>query len=272
MIRRVVIAALAVVAVAGGSVTAACSAGPGSSPASSATDQLSIYAAASLKDALVAVRDAYETERPGTTLVIATDSSSTLRTQIEEGAPADVFLSADETNPERLVESGLADGQALVFAGNRLTVIVPADNPAGIETPSDLARPGVKVIAAGDEVPITRYAQQVVDNLAAEPSSPQGFAEAYAANVVSREENVKAVAAKIELGEGDAAIVYVTDALAASDVTIVEIPPSANVAATYAGVVIGASPRIEAARVLLDWLAGPEGAAILGQFGFVTPS
>lgn len=266
------IAAVVVLAIAGAAVVGACSVGPGTSPAPSATDELSIYAAASLKDALVAVRDAYGAVRPGTTLVIATDSSSSLRTQIEEGAPADVFLSADEANPVRLVESGLADGGAVAFAGNRLTIIVPADNPAGIETPADLARPGVKVIAAADEVPITRYAQQVLANLDAEPSSPQGFAEAYAANVVSREENVKAVAAKIELGEGDAAIVYVTDALAATDVTVVEIPPSANVAATYAGVVIGASSRIAAARAFLNWLAGPEGVAILGQFGFEKPS
>jgi molybdate transport system substrate-binding protein len=270
MIRRVAIAA-AVVAMAGGAVAAGCSAGP-SSPVSSATDQLSIYAAASLKDALVAVKDAYEMHRPETTLVIATDSSSTLRTQIEEGAPADVFLSADESNPDRLVESGLAHGRAVAFAGNRLTIIVPADNPAGIETPADLARPGIKVIAAGDQVPITRYAREVVANLATEPSYPHRFAEAYAANVVSREENVKAVAAKIELGEGDAAIVYVTDALAASQVTVVAIPLSANVAATYAGVVVGTSPRIEAARAFLGWLVSSDGAAILGQFGFVTPS
>lgn len=262
--RRGVTGLLAVLTVA-----AACSPAPGSSAATSPTDQLSIYAAASLKDALVAVEEAYETKRPGTTLGIATDSSSTLRTQIEEGAPADVFLSADEANPRRLVEAGLADGEAIDFAGNRLTIIVPADNPAGIESPADLARLGIKIVAAGDEVPITRYAQQVVANLAAEPGYPPDFVEGYAANIVSKEENVKAVAAKIELGEGDAAIVYVTDAMAGA---VVEIPPSANVAATYAGVVVGASPRIEASRAFLDWLAGPEGAAILAEFGFVAPS
>jgi molybdate transport system substrate-binding protein len=275
VIRRVRVAMVTVLAdlvIAGGAVFGACAAMPGSSHAPSTAVQLSIYAAASLKDALVAVSDAYETERPGTTLVSATDSSSTLRTQIEEGAPADVFLSADETNPDRLVEAGLVDGHALAFAGNRLTIIAPADNPAGIETPADLARPGVRIIAAGDAVPITRYAQQVVDNLAADPSLAPGFAEAYAANVASREENVKAVAAKIELGEGDAAMVYVTDALAASDVAIVEIPPFANVRATYAGVVVGASPRVEAAHAFLDWLAGPEGVAILARFGFEAPS
>ena len=81
---------------------------------------------------------------------------------------------------------------------------MPTDNPAGIKTPADLARPGVKVIAAGDEVPITKYATQLVANLAKEPGYPADFAAAYAANIVSKEDNVKAVVAKIELGEGDA--------------------------------------------------------------------
>jgi molybdate transport system substrate-binding protein len=274
VIRRVAVAVavLGVLGVLGGMVAAACSARAGSSAAASGTVQLLIYAAASLKEALVAVQDAYEEDRPGTTLVLATDSSSTLRTQIEEGAPADVFLSADETHPAHLVESALADGDLVAFARNRLAIIVPAGNPAGIATPADLAGQGVKVIAAGDAVPITRYALQAVDNLAADPGYPQDFAEAYARNIVSREENVKAVVAKVELGEGDAAIVYATDALAASGISVIDIPPSANVEATYAGVVIATSPRIEAARAFLQWLAGPRGAASLAPFGFAKPS
>ena len=128
--------------------------------------ELSVFAAASLKDALAAVKAAYESAVPGVTLIVATDASSTLRTQIEQGAPADVFLSADTKNPDALVDGGLADGQTVVFARNRLTVIVPLDNPAAIATATDLARPGIKVVAAGDEVPITKYATQVVEGLA----------------------------------------------------------------------------------------------------------
>ena len=96
---------------------------------------------------------------------------------------------------------------------------MPTANPAGITTPADLAKPGVKVIAAGDEVPITKYATQLVENLAKAAGYPADFAAAYAANIASKEDNVKAVVAKIELGEGDAGIVYVTDAKASTKVT-----------------------------------------------------
>ena len=143
-----------------------------------------------------------------------------------------------------------------MFAGNKLTIIVPTDNPAGLTSPADLAKTGLKVIAAGDEVPITKYATQLVDNLAKEPGYPADFAAAYAANVVSKEDNVKAIVAKIELGEGDAGIVYVTDATASDKVATVEVPDGANVPATYAGVVVKASPNQEAATAFLDWFAG----------------
>ena len=205
-------------------------------------------------------------------MTIATDASSTLRTQIEQGAPADVFLSADQTNPKTLVEGGLADGSAVDFAGNTLTVIVPAANPAGITTPADLARSGVKVIAAGADVPIAKYTTQVVANLAGTGGYPAGFAAAYDENVVSKEDNVKAVVAKIELGEGDAAIVYLTDAKASTKVKTIEIPAEANVPATYAGVVVKASPNAAAGHDFLTWLAGPDGQAVLGEFGFTPPS
>jgi molybdate transport system substrate-binding protein len=205
-------------------------------------------------------------------LTIATDASSTLRTQIEQGAPVDVFLSADQTNPTKLVDGGLADGAAVDFAGNLLTVIVPMANPARIATPADLAKPGVKIIAAGADVPITRYASEAVTNLAGLPGYPAGFASAYDARVVSKEDNVKAVVAKVELGEGDAAIVYVTDAKASNKVTTIEIPAAANVPATYAGVVVKASTHAGAAHAFLTWLRGPDGQAILAAFGFLAPS
>jgi molybdate transport system substrate-binding protein len=151
-------------------------------------------------------------------------------------------------------------------------VIVPTANPAGIQTPADLAKSGVKVIAAGDAVPITRYANQLVANLVRQPGYPADFVAAYTANIVSKEDNVAAVVAKIELGEGDAAIVYVTDAKGSSKVTPVTVPPAANVPATYAGVVVKASANMASAQAFLTWLAGPDGQAILASFGFLPPS
>jgi molybdate transport system substrate-binding protein len=241
-------------------------------PSTAAGGELTVYAAASLKGALAKAETAYEAANPGIDLIIATDSSAALETQIEQGAPADVFLSADATNPRKLVDRGLADGSPVTFAGNELTVIVPADDPAGLRTPADLARAGVTVIAAGDEVPITKYATKLVENLAKEAGYPADFAASYAANIVSREDNVKAIVAKVELAEGDAGIVYVTDAKASDKIATVPIPAGANVPATYDGVVVKASPHAVQAGLFLDWLAGPEGQAILGELGFLPPS
>ena len=238
----------------------------------SANIELTVFAAASLKGVLDKAKAAYETAYPGTTVTVSTDSSSALEMQIEQAAPADVFLSADTTNPKKLVDGGFADGGAVTFAGNKLTVIVPTANPAGITTPADLAKTGVKVIAAGPEVPITKYATQLVGNLANEAGYPADFVAKYAGNVASQEDNVKSVVAKIELGEGDAGIVYVTDAKASTKVTPIDIPDTANVPTTYAGVVVKASKNAAAAKTFLDWFAGPDGQAILGEFGFLPPT
>ncbi len=153
-----------------------------------------------------------------------------------------------------------------------LTVIVPNANPGGVTSPADLAKPGLKVIAAGDTVPITKYAAQLVANLAKQPSYPADFGAKYTANIASKEDNVKAVVAKIELDEGDAGIVYVTDAKASTKVAPIDVPRAANVPATYAGVAVKASTKQDAARAFLTWLAGPDGQAILASFGFLPAS
>ncbi|MBI2775881.1 MAG: molybdate ABC transporter substrate-binding protein [Chloroflexi bacterium] len=266
MIRRLLLAGA--VLVVGGCRPATW---PGTDLAASPPASLTVYAAASLKAPLAAVRAAYESAVPGVTLTISSGSSAALRTQIEQGAPADVFLSADTANAQRLVDAGLAAGPAVPFAGNELAVVVPKDNPAGLRTPADLANPGVAIVAAGDAVPITAYATQLIENLAALPGYPGGFAAACAANIVSKEEDVQAVVAKIALGEGDAAITYATDVIARAGVTRVAIPPAANVRAAYAGVVVKAAPSSEAATAFLAWLAGSDGQAILAGFGFLPP-
>ncbi len=254
---------------ASAAATAAPTTAPSAAPSGAA---LTIYGAASLKAALTKAKAAYETANPGTTLTISTDSSSALETQIEQGAPADVFLSADITNPKKLVDKGLAAGDVVPFAGNKLTIVVPTANPAGITTPKDLANPGVKVIAAGDTVPITKYATQLVGNLAKEAGYPADFVAKYTANIRSKEDNVAALLSKIALDEGDAGIVYVTDAKGSDKVKTIDVPDSANVPAAYDGVVVKASQNPVAAKAFLDWFAGPDGQAILKDLGFLPPT
>jgi molybdate transport system substrate-binding protein len=260
---RRVVAVLVAVSVAG---LAGCS-----STAAPTSIELTVYGAASLREALAAIERAYETATPGTTLAIATDSSATLRTQIEQGAPADLLLSADRTNPQALVDGGYTDGPAVDFASNPLAIVVPIANPAGIASPADLASPGVEIVAAGDAVPISAYADQLVAHLGGLDGYPAEFVHAYQANVVSKEDNARAVLSKVELGEGDAAIVYATDAWSTDRVRTIDLPVQANVVAVYSGVVVRASPHAAEGHVLLDWLAGPAGSAILATFGFGPP-
>lgn len=233
--------------------------------------ELTIYGASSLRGLLEAAKAAYERATPGIRLIISTDSSAALATKIEQGAPADLFLSADTTNPDRLATAGLTAAAPTPFASNQLAIVMPIGNPAEITSPEDLVGEGVRIVAAGDEVPITGYADELIANLASEPGYPDDFADAYAGNVVSKEENVAAIMTRIELGEGDAAIVYATDAAASSDVEVVEIPAGRNVRGTYAAVVVKASPHQPEAQAFLDWLLGLEGASILQGLGFMPP-
>lgn len=258
-------------------LAAGCSAAPSSpspSAGASVNDRgvdLEVYAAASLRTALAGVSAAYAVANPGVTLTVSADSSAALEAKIEQGAPADLLLSADTAAPQRLVDRGLASGPVTAFAGNLLTVIVPAANPARIGAPADLGRPGVKVIAAADGVPIQKYTAQWLAKVALLPAYGTDFPSRFSANVASREDNVGALVAKVALGEGDAGVVYVTDAKASAKVAPIAIPAAQNVPAAYGGVVIGASPHAAAASALLSWLAGPEGQAVLASFGFSTP-
>ncbi|MGH2446917.1 MAG: molybdate ABC transporter substrate-binding protein [Candidatus Limnocylindria bacterium] len=233
-----------------------------------AAGSLTVYAAASLRDAFEEIAAAYE-EATGVQITISFDASSTLRAQIEQGAPADLFASADLVNAQALVDAGLTDG-VTTFAGNALVIVVPADNPARIASWTDLARPGLRIVAAGEGVPITRYAVELIDNLAGRPDAPAGFADAYAANVVSREDNVRAALAKVELGEGDAAIVYETDARSSASAATIAVPDEANVVAAYAVVALAdAGPEAER---LVGWLLGEDAQRILVDHGFRSPS
>jgi molybdate transport system substrate-binding protein len=252
--------------------TTAPTAAPATSAPTAAPANLTIYGAASLTAVLGKVKTTYEAAYPGTTLTISTDSSTALETKIEQGAPADVFLSADTANPQKLVDKSLAGGSVTKFAGNLLTIIVPTGNPAGIQTPADLAKSGVKIVTCGPTVPIAKYTTQLVANLAKETGYPADFVAKYTANVVSQQDNVSAVVSQIALGDGDAGIVYVTDAKTSTKVQTVAIPADANVPATYGGVTVKASANLPAAQAFLTWLAGPDGQAVLASFGFLPAS
>jgi molybdate transport system substrate-binding protein len=221
-----------------------------------------------LRDPVEDAARQFEDAHTGLAVQVNFGSSIALRTQIEQGARVDVFLSADEANAEDLVASGLASGPPTAFARTSLSIVVPADDPAGIGSPLDLARPGVKLVAAGEGVPVTIYAGRVLEALSTKPGYPADFVDAVLANVVTREPDARAVLTKVELGEGDAAIVYTTDARRSRLVRVIGIAGDANVAVSYAGVVLAAAPRPADARAFLAWLTGPEGRAIFSKYGF----
>jgi molybdate transport system substrate-binding protein len=229
---------------------------------------IQVYAASSLQD--VIPQEAHAMTAWGSTVRIRAtyDSSSRLRTQIEQGAPADLFLSADDVNVGFLYEKGITGTTTAAFAGNRLVLVVAADT-AAVETWTDLAAPGVRIVAADPLVPITTYAEQLVSILAKDPHAPAGFVAAYRDNVVSREDNVRAVLAKVELGEADAGFVYATDARTSTRVRVLPLPDAAaSVEVMYEGVVLSDGRRGDAAAAFLAWLGTEQGAAILEAHGF----
>ncbi len=262
---RPLIAGLALVTVVG--LLVGCEA---AGPPRPGTTTLTVFGAASLGPALQALGTTYMTSS-AVEIVVSTGSSTTLRTQMEQGAQPDVFLSADLANPEALIAAGLVDGPLVRFAGNQLAIVVPADNPGHLQQPIDLGRPGVRVVAAADGVPITAYASRLLAQLSTLPGAPADLAARYDANVVSREESVAAVLAKIELAEGDAAVVYASDASGSTKVTTLAIPAGRNVTASYGGVVPFGAANPVAARAFLSWLVGPEGQRVLLEYGFSLP-
>ncbi len=226
--------------------------------------ELTVFAAASLSDVVRVLAERWDAEHPANPLVAALDASNILAAQIEEGAPADVFLSASATDPSRLADGGFDHGQPTPFAWNRVTIVAPAGDDA-VQVPADLARAGVRVVAAGEGVPITAYADAALEQLAATLPEPEAYLAGVRSNVVSREDNVRAVLAKVELGEGDAAVVYATDARSSDAVREVPLPDGVDVRAEY--VALGVSDR-PATRAFLAWLTGTEGASILAAAGF----
>ncbi len=238
-------------------------------PAANPTPRtLTVFAASSLTDAFQEIGKNFETAHPGLQVTFNFGGSQTLRTQLEQGARADVFASANTKEMDTLVSGGfVAADTPTIFLTNKLLVILPAKNPANITYLHDLSKPGLKLVLAAEGVPVGKYARQALDRM--DQSFGAGFKDQVLANVVSNEENVKQVVAKVQLGEADAGIVYVSDAAAAPDLKMLEIPDEDNVIAKYPIVTLVQSPEPELARDFVAYMLSPEAQAVLQKWGFL---
>jgi len=235
--------------------------------ASNTSHTLTVYAAASLTDAFTEIGNAFEVEHPDVTVIFNFGGSQNLRTQIEQGAPADVFASANTKEMDTLVENKFVNADVPhIFLTNQLVVILPKNNPVGINSLEDLGKPGLKLVLAADEVPAGRYARQVLENL----NSMFGtdYKDKVLANVVSNEDNIRQAVTKVQLGEADASIVYVSDAVAAPELQQIEIPVDINVIAEYPIARLANSQNTEFANEFIAYVLSPTGQAILKKWGF----
>jgi molybdate transport system substrate-binding protein len=239
-------------------------------PVESMQANLTVLAAASLTDAFTELGEVFESQNPGVTVLFSFAGSSELATQLAEGAPADLFASANAQQMQNVVDAGRTAGEPVNFLTNSLVVIVPADNPAGIQTLADLANEGIGFVSAAPDVPIREFTEQVLDNTTADPEYGADFKEAVMANLVSEEANVRQLAAKVALGEADAGIVYKSDVTPdmAGQVRVIEISEAVNVVAVYPIAVVGDSAYPELAQAFVDFVLSDEGQEILNRWGF----
>ena len=233
-------------------------------------DEITVYAAASLRDAFTEIAREFEAVRPNTRVVLNFAGSQVLRAQIQRGAPADVFASADEVHAQELAAAGLLATPPRAFAANTLAFALPADNPRGVARLEDLATPDVRLVMGVADVPVGRYARAALERHAA-AIGRDDFVGAVLDNVVSFETNARLVAAKLELGVVDAGFVYRTDVLA-SDGALVEIPLPAEAvaAAPYPIAVTKRASGHASAKAFTDFVHSPAGQRILEAHGFQT--
>jgi molybdate transport system substrate-binding protein len=237
-----------------------------------ASGTLTVFAAASLTESFTELGQQFEAEHPGVKVVFNFAGSQALSQQLGEGAPADVFASANTKEMMNAVASGrVADGSQKTFAHNKLVVIYPKDNPAGLAKLQDLASPGLKLVLAAKEVPVGKYSLEFLDKASQDATFGPAFKDGVLKNVVSYEENVKAVLTKIVLGEGDAGIVYQTDISLdkADKVGRLEIPDALNTVATYPIAVVSDAQQMELAGAFVDLVLSAQGQAILARYGFL---
>ena len=255
--RRVLMAALAVLP-----LLAACGDDDDGATEATTTTQadelsgtLTVLAASSLTESFGEIATAFEAEHPGVDVQLSFDASSALATQISEGVPADVFASADTANLEKVTDAGLGSGTATVFASNRLQIVVPKGNPAGIQSLADMTS-DERLAFCAPEVPCGKYAAQAFEK--AGLPLPEA----------SQEESVRGVLTKVALGEADAGLVYVTDVLTNPDVEGIDLAAGQEVIATYPATALRDAANPEAAAAFVAFLTGADAQAILDEYGF----
>ena len=247
-------------------------AGPADSPIGEpVSGTVIVFSAASLTDAFTEIGESFMAAKPEVEVEFNFQGSSALRTQIEEGAPADVFASANTAHMDALVDAGLAQEPTL-FVHNSLVIIAPSDNRAGIESLADLANPGLKLVLAAEEVPVGGYSREMLDKASADREYGAGFKDAVLANLVSNESNVKQVVTKVQLGEADAGIVYGSDVTphVAPALETIEVPDALNVIADYPIAALTESENVDAAAAFVAFVLSTEGQEILARWGFST--
>ncbi len=236
-------------------------------------DSLTIYAAASLTEAFTEIGKQFAEENDDADIEFNFAGSQALVTQLVEGANADVFASANTRQMDRAVDEQMIAGSPQVFAENALVIIVPADNPAEITVPADLANDGVKIVFAAEDVPVGEYTRTMLDTMSQSAVFGEDFRAQVEGNIVSNESNVKQVVTKVQLGEADAGVVYRTDVTqdVAEDVTQIEIADEFNVIASYPIATV-ADGNEDFGQEFIDYIRSEAGEAILSRYGFRIPA
>ncbi len=233
------------------------------------TPQLTVFAAASLSEAFGEIGVAFEAKHPGTKVAFNFAGSQQLLQQLAQGAKADIFAAANQAQMDKAIAEQLVDSaNARIFAENRMVIVVPKQNLAAIHSLADLATPGHKLVLAAKEVPAGAYALQVLEKAGASATFGSDFATSVLGNVVSYEENVRAVLTKVILSEADAGIVYQSDISATTEVAAIEIPEAFNIAASYWVAPLKASAHSTQAQQFVDFLFSEEAQTILTRYGF----
>jgi molybdate transport system substrate-binding protein len=229
---------------------------------------LTILAASSLIDAFGELGETFEQQNEGVTVKQSFESSSTLLTQIQQGAPADVFASAAQEEMGKAVEDGLVAGQPEVFVKNREIIMVPKDNPAGVKEFRDVAEPGVKLALAQKDVPAADYTLQILDKANARYGS--SFKKDVLSNVVSREADVRASVNRVVVGDADATFGYASDYTVdiRDRVKVVQIPPDLNIIATYPIAALKDAEDSELAKKWVELVTSKEGQRVLEKWNF----
>ncbi len=229
---------------------------------------LTILAASSLIDAFGELGNAFEKQNKGVTVKQSFESSSTLLAQIQQGAPADVFASAAQEEMNTAVKDGLVAGESEVFARNREIIMIPKDNPAGIDKFRDVANPGVKLVLAQKDVPAADYALKILDK--ANARYGPGFEKDVLSNVVSRESDVRASVNRVVVGDADATFGYASDYTPdiRDKVRVVPIPPDLNIIATYPIAVLKDAKSPHLAKKWVELVMSEEGQRVLEKWNF----